>query len=82
MVDDKNTVSIRAVKVGDRVGSMWIIREGLKPGQRVVAEGVQKVRPGTTVNPKPFSARNRRQGSNACLNSSSTGPSSRWSFRF
>jgi len=50
--DDK--VSIRTVKVGDRVGDMWIINDGLKPGERVVAEGVQKVHPGTLVNPKPF----------------------------
>lgn len=53
-VDDKNKVSIRTVKVGDRVGSQWIIAEGLKPGERVIAEGVQKARPGMQVNPKPF----------------------------
>jgi RND family efflux transporter MFP subunit len=53
-VDDKNRVSIQAVKVGDRVGSQWIIADGLKPGERVIAEGVQKVRPGMQVNPKPF----------------------------
>jgi RND family efflux transporter MFP subunit len=53
-VDDKNKVSIRAVKVGDRVGSQWIIAAGLKPGERVIAEGIQKVRPGMQVNPKPF----------------------------
>jgi membrane fusion protein (multidrug efflux system) len=53
-VDDKNKISIRAVKVGDRVGPQWIIEDGLKPGERVVAEGVQKVRPGMQVNPKPF----------------------------
>jgi membrane fusion protein (multidrug efflux system) len=44
------------VKVGERAGSMWIIENGLKPGERVVAEGVQKVRPGAQVNPKPFAA--------------------------
>jgi RND family efflux transporter MFP subunit len=53
-VDEKNKVSIRTVKVGDRFGSQWIIAEGLKPGERVIAEGVQKVRPGMQVNPKPF----------------------------
>jgi len=53
-VDEKNKVSIRTVKVGDRVGNQWIIAEGLKPGERVIAEGVQKVRPGMQVNPKPF----------------------------
>jgi RND family efflux transporter MFP subunit len=54
VVDDGNKVSIRPVEVGDRVGSEWIIADGLKPGERVVAEGVQKVRPGMQVNPKPF----------------------------
>src|SRR5208283_1014781 len=53
-VDERNKVSIRPVKVGDRVGNQWIIAEGLKPGERVIAEGVQKVRPGMEVNPKPF----------------------------
>jgi membrane fusion protein (multidrug efflux system) len=36
------------------VNSDWIIDEGLKPGEKVVAEGVQKVKEGMTVNPKPF----------------------------
>jgi RND family efflux transporter MFP subunit len=54
VVDGENKVSIRTVKVGDRVGSQWIILDGLKPGERVVAEGVQKIRPGAQVNPKPY----------------------------
>ena len=56
--DDK--VSIRTVTVGDRVGTGWIIAEGLNPGERVVAEGVQKVRQGAHVNPKPFAVAERR----------------------
>jgi len=52
--DDK--VNVRTVTVGDRVGTEWVIAEGLKPGERVVAEGVQKVREGAHVNPKPFVA--------------------------
>ncbi len=56
VVDDTNKVSIRTVKVGDRIGTDWVISEGLKPGERVVAEGVQKVRAGMPVNPKPFAA--------------------------
>jgi membrane fusion protein (multidrug efflux system) len=36
---------------------MWIIEEGLKPGERVVAEGQQTLRPGMTVLPKPFVAK-------------------------
>ncbi len=55
-VDDENKVSVRTVKVGDRVGNQWIIADGLKRGERVVVEGVQKVRPGMQVNPKPFAA--------------------------
>ncbi len=55
--DDK--VSIRTVTVGDRVGTQWIIAEGLNPGERVVAEGVQKVRSGARVNPKPFGAQTK-----------------------
>jgi RND family efflux transporter MFP subunit len=53
-VDDGNKVNIRPVKVGDRIGNQWVIAEGLKPGERVVAEGVQKVHPGLQVNPRPF----------------------------
>ena len=50
--DDK--ITIRPVEVGDRIGTRWIIHDGLKPGERVVAEGTQAVRPGTQVNPKPY----------------------------
>jgi len=56
VVDADNKVNIRTVAVGDRVDSDWIITDGLKPGERVVAEGVQKVRQGTHVNTKPFPA--------------------------
>lgn len=54
VVDEHNKVTVRAVQVGDRVGSEWIIANGLNPGERVVAEGVQKVHTGTNVTPKPF----------------------------
>jgi RND family efflux transporter MFP subunit len=56
VLDNQNKVSIRNVKVGERVGANWIIAEGVKPGERVVAEGVLKVRPGVQVTPKPFAA--------------------------
>jgi len=59
VVDDQNKVNIRTVQVGDRVGSEWVIAEGLKPGERVVAEGIQKVRPGMPVNPKPFAGESK-----------------------
>jgi membrane fusion protein (multidrug efflux system) len=44
----------RPVRVGDRVGSEWIISEGLKPGEKIIVEGTQKVRPGVVVAPQPF----------------------------
>ena len=56
VVDSDNKVSIRTVQAGDRVGNQWVIAEGLKQGERVVAEGIQKVRPGMRVTPKPFTA--------------------------
>ena len=55
IVDDQNTVSIRTVSLGESVGSDWIVNSGLKAGDNVVAEGVQKVRPGARVDVKPFS---------------------------
>jgi membrane fusion protein (multidrug efflux system) len=54
VLDADNKVSIRTVKVGDTTGNQWVIEEGLKPGERIVAEGVQKVRSGLQVNPKPY----------------------------
>ncbi len=76
-VDGENKVSIRTVKVGDRVGNQWIIADGLKPGERVVAEGVQKVRPGMQVNPKPFAAGDAGKVIQ-CQSSLSTVPSWPW----
>jgi membrane fusion protein (multidrug efflux system) len=49
-------VEQRAVKTGDRIGEQWLIEEGLKPGDTVVVEGVQKARPGSTVKPVPMGA--------------------------
>jgi membrane fusion protein (multidrug efflux system) len=54
VVDSSNKINIRKVKPTDRVGNQWIIDDGLKAGERVVAEGVQKVRQGMIVNPKPY----------------------------
>jgi RND family efflux transporter MFP subunit len=56
VVDNENKVRIATVRVGERAGSMWIIEDGVKPGERVVTEGVQKVRPGAQVKPKPFTS--------------------------
>lgn len=54
VIGKDNKVNIRPIKVGPRVDTMWIVAEGLKPGDRIVAEGVQKVREGMEVLPKPF----------------------------
>jgi membrane fusion protein (multidrug efflux system) len=56
-VTAESTVSLRPVTVADRVGKDWIIAEGLKRDERVVVEGIQKVRPGMQVNPKRFVAK-------------------------
>jgi RND family efflux transporter MFP subunit len=49
VVGADNKVSIRAVETGDRVGPMWIVEGGVKPGEQVVVEGLQKVQNGGTV---------------------------------
>ena len=54
VVSADNKVSFRVVKVGEKSGSMWVINEGLKPGETIVAEGTLKVRPGMVVKPTPF----------------------------
>jgi membrane fusion protein (multidrug efflux system) len=56
VVGADNKVSVRIVKVGERVGTEWIIDSGVKPGELVIVEGVQKVRDGSAVNPKPLTA--------------------------
>jgi len=54
VVAPDNKVDIKPVKVAERIGPDWIISEGLKPGETVVAEGTQKVRPGIQVTTKPY----------------------------
>lgn len=54
VVTPENKIDIRPVKVGQRSGGLWIIDQGLKAGERVVVEGLQKVKVGMTVDPKPF----------------------------
>jgi RND family efflux transporter MFP subunit len=56
VVGDGNKVSIRSVKVGDRSGENWIIQDGVKPGEMVIVEGLQKVRDGSLVKPKQQTA--------------------------
>jgi membrane fusion protein (multidrug efflux system) len=56
VVGSDNKVTFRNVTVGPREGSLWVIEEGLKPGERVIVEGLQKVREGATVTPKAVPA--------------------------
>jgi RND family efflux transporter MFP subunit len=63
VVGTDNQVEVRTVTVGDRVDNRWIIAKGLNPGDKVVVEGVQRVRTGVRVNPKPFVAENQAPAS-------------------
>jgi len=54
VVKPDNTVAIRMVKPAERIDSLWVIDQGLQSGERIVVEGVQKVREGMAVIPKPF----------------------------
>jgi RND family efflux transporter MFP subunit len=54
VVGPDNKASIRPVKTGERVGQMWVITDGVQAGEQVIAEGLQKAKEGTTVQPKPF----------------------------
>jgi len=56
VVNSNNQASIRPVKMGQRVGQMWVITDGVKPGEQVIAEGMQKAREGVTVHPKQFNS--------------------------
>jgi membrane fusion protein (multidrug efflux system) len=53
VVDADNKVAIRTVKPGVRIGTQWVIASGLHAGEQVVVEGLQKVRSGIAVSPKP-----------------------------
>ena len=75
VVTPENKAMFRPVKVGDRVGTNWIITDGLKPGERVVVEGILKVqqfaaaapqlvKEGIPVSPKPYVAEASAAGSN------------------
>jgi membrane fusion protein (multidrug efflux system) len=55
-VGQDNKVQTRAVTTAERVGDLWVIDQGLKPGDRVVVEGQLKVRPGALVQPLPYRA--------------------------
>jgi len=54
VVGNDNKISIRPVKMGERIGAMWEVTEGLKPGDKVVVQGLQKAREGSTVTAKDW----------------------------
>jgi membrane fusion protein (multidrug efflux system) len=54
IVDSSDKVELRALKVDRAIGDKWLISEGLKPGDRLIVEGIQKVRPGAPVKVIPF----------------------------
>jgi membrane fusion protein (multidrug efflux system) len=56
IVDSAGKVAFKNVKVGPRVGPLWVIEDGLKPGESVVVEGLQKIKDGATVSAKPAAA--------------------------
>src|SRR5579871_630912 len=63
VVDPNDTIRFTPVKVGARIGSNWVIEDGLKPGERVVTDGLFHIQPGAPVIPKP--SQNSRQSSEA-----------------
>ena len=54
VVDQSNKVSIRPVKMGERIGALWEVTDGLKPGDKVIVQGVQKAREGSIVTVKEW----------------------------
>ncbi|HWB99428.1 MAG TPA: efflux RND transporter periplasmic adaptor subunit [Bryobacteraceae bacterium] len=53
-VGPDNKVLARSIVTGERVGERWVVLQGLKPGDRVIVEGLLKARPGSVVNPQPY----------------------------
>ena len=56
VVNADNKIAFRNIKVGARIGSLWIVEEGVAPGDRIVVEGLQRIRDGMTVTAKPAPA--------------------------
>lgn len=62
VVDAQNTASVRTIKLGDKADKEVIVLDGLNPGERVIVEGMQKVRPGSQVNPSTGEESTKIQG--------------------
>ena len=54
VVKPDNTVELRPVIPAETYGTQWVIDKGLKPGERVIVEGIQKVRSGSSIMPQPY----------------------------
>jgi membrane fusion protein (multidrug efflux system) len=54
LVDEHNKIHLQTVQVGEQIGTDWLIEKGLKPNDKVVAEGTQKVKEGAEVDPQPY----------------------------
>ena len=53
VLDKDNKVEVRAVETGPRIGGDWLIEKGVKPGDRLVLAGIQRLRAGMQVEPEP-----------------------------
>ncbi|MOA43931.1 Toluene efflux pump periplasmic linker protein TtgD precursor [compost metagenome] len=56
VIKPDDTVEVRQVQVGQRLGSEWVIESGLQAGERVAVAGLLRLRPGMTVKPRPADA--------------------------
>jgi membrane fusion protein (multidrug efflux system) len=65
VVGDNDIAEVRPIRLGDEVASGWVVREGLQAGDKVVVDGVIRVRPGATVRPVPVSAEPKAAGASA-----------------
>src|SRR3546814_14239601 len=66
IVGADGTVELRTVKAGDVAGNRWVIEEGLRPGELVVVEGFQKIRPGAKVDAQPWQGGEQEIGRASC----------------
>jgi membrane fusion protein (multidrug efflux system) len=75
-VGEDNKVQVRSIVTADRVDERWVVDQGLKPGEIVIVDGLQKARPGSVVTPKPASAQGAAAGKPPGNDSREGGPAS------
>jgi membrane fusion protein (multidrug efflux system) len=73
IIGPTNAIHVVSVQVGTQLPHGWIIDQGLNPGDRVVVEGIQKVKEGTVVTPKPYTGQNQATNSPAANHAGSDG---------